>query len=454
MKFTLSSKVLVEGASKEQKKLIKEHLTISNPVYVSKLSMELPVWGVDPKLRFYEEDKEGLKIPIGAFNEVLDLLQAKGAVIKPSDIVDKRVTTSDAEYFKRVKFLWDLRDYQQTAGDSLRAPGITVGVLQAQTGAGKSAIFIHHTINIGVNTLILVHTKELAEQTIKAFLKSTNLNREDIGFIGSGRFEIKPISVGLLQTVTKLKGQQLKQVQEYFGQIVSDEVHIIAAETYFEAMGRLPAKYKFGFSGTIKREDGLTPAIHWATGPLIHSVPPEALESFLIKPSYRQVRTSYYFPLFNTSEYQTMITHMAEDTERNKLIIKEFEKNKDTPSVFLCNRTSQVKLLHELIPRSVMLTSQMTKKAREKAMEKLHSGEADHAVSTFGLFSTGLDIPKLSALYLCSPIKSNIKLRQSAGRLMRKAEGKTSSFIVDFIDPAVGLLMGQARTRKRILTNL
>jgi len=51
-------------------------------------------------------------------------------------------------------------------------------------------------------------------------------------------------------------------------------------------------------------------------------------------------------------------------------------------------------------------------------------------------------------------MKSEIKLRQSAGRLMRKASGKHKAMIFDFIDKRIGLLYGQSRTRKRILTSL
>jgi superfamily II DNA or RNA helicase len=302
--------------------------------------------------------------------------------------------------------------------------------------------------------MVLVNTKELAEQTIEALCEFSNLTRDDIGFIGSGRFELKPISIGILQTITRLEGEEHAKVRKYFGQVVADETHIIAAETYFEAMGKLPAKYKWGYSATPERMDGLTNVIFWATGPLIYKVPDEAVAHKLIIPSYRQIQTEYYFPLIDTSEYQTMITHMANDPERNKLIVDEYKKNEEVPSVFLCNRTDQVEALHEMLPESIMLTSSMSKKKREAAMKDLISGEKKDVVSTWGLFSTGINVPKLAGLYICSPMKSKTKLKQAAGRLMRQAPGKEEAFIVDFVDTQIGLLYGQSRTRKRILTNL
>lgn len=318
----------------------------------------------------------------------------------------------------------------------------------------NTVIFTEWVLRGKANTMILVNTKELAEQTIEALVEFSNLTREDIGFIGSGRFEMKPISIGILQTITKLKGEEHQKVKEYFGQVVADETHIIAAETYFEAMGKLPARFKWGYSATPEREDGLTDVIFWATGPLIYKVPDEAVAHKLIIPTYRQVKTDYYFPLVDTSEYQTMISYMAIDKDRNQLIVDEFMKKPDSPSVFLCNRTDQVEALHEMIPDSIMLTSKMSKKKREAAMADLRSGKKKHVSSTWGLFSTGINVPKLEGLYICSPMKSKNKLKQAAGRLMRQAPGKEESFIVDFIDTQIGLLYGQSRTRKRILNDL
>jgi superfamily II DNA or RNA helicase len=69
----------------------------------------------------------------------------------------------------------------------------------------------------------------------------------------------------------------------------------------------------------------------------------------------------------------------------------------------------------------------MTKKARAQAIADLNSRVKKHVVSTYGLFSTGIDIPHLDTLFLCAPVKSEIKIRQSAGRLMRKSPGKNKS---------------------------
>lgn len=460
MKFKVGSTVECTDLPKEAIKEIRDHFTITNPKFAKKMSLGLSKFGTDQYLRYYENiGHTGIEIPVGGLQWVLGMLQQDFDLNLSKDhIEDNRVENSDKEFFDKHQFQGQLREYQQPVEDHCMEHSI--GTVQAKTGAGKSVNIVSLIMNRGQNTLLLVHTKELASQMIENLVEFGGIDKEDIGFIGSGEFDMKPITVGLLQTVRSLDNEdeerELEQVQNYFGQVITDETHIIAAKTYYEAMCRLPAKYKYGFSGTVSREDGLTRVIHWANGPMIYEVPDEALDDFLIKPSYEQVDTEYYFPIFDTSEYQTVITDMAEDEERNQLIYETFLKEgEDKPSVFLCKRLSHVSALKELIgDKAIALTSSLTKKQREENMKRLIEGDALHAISTWGLFSTGVNIPRLTRLYMAGPMGSKTKLKQAAGRLMRMSEGKDEAKIIDFVDRNVWLLNNQSKKRKKVLTNL
>ncbi|HNW88113.1 MAG TPA: helicase-related protein [Bacteroidales bacterium] len=221
-------------------------------------------------------------------------------------------------------------------------------------------------------------------------------------------------------------------------------------------MTNLEAKYKFGFSATPKRGDGLTQVIHYATGPTIHVVPKEQLVDVLIKPSYKVVETSYTYPLLSSSEYQYMISDLSANFERNSFIQNYWIENYSGKStIMLCLRLTQLNALHSFFPNnSVMLHSLMKKADRKKAIDQITTGEKEIVISTYGLFSTGIDVPRLEVLMLCAPIRSEIKLKQSAGRLMRLHQGKTSASIVDFADKKIDLLKYQFFGRQRILKNL
>jgi len=230
----------------------------------------------------------------------------------------------------------------------------------------------------------------------------------------------------------------------------------VAANKYYATMNKLQSKYKYGFSSTPYRSDGLTDVIHFATGPTIHKVPMEKLKDVLIMPTYRRIDTNYYFPLFDTQEYQAMITDLSMDEERNRLILNTHKKDyKDKHCCFLCSRVEQVNFLAKALGEdAVALTARTKKKDRVAAMEALVAGTKKIVCSTYGLFSTGVDVPRLEVLFLCGPMKSKVVLRQTAGRLMRISKGKTSAEIVDFVDYRVDLLKHQFYFRNRIFKNL
>jgi superfamily II DNA or RNA helicase len=257
--------------------------------------------------------------------------------------------------------------------------------------------------------------------------------------------------------MAKLDDKKFGLLNERFGQIIADEVHIVGAETYYHTMTHLSAKFKFGFSATPKRDDGLTQVIHFATGPTIYKVDPARLTDVLVKPSIVKVTTKYEFPIFSSDEYQALITDLSEDKDRNQLIVDtaNSDEYKNKTACFLCVRLSQVEALKKHFGDDAeILTSKMTKKQRRLVMEKLLNGTCKKIISTYALFSTGIDIPHLDLAFLCAPLQSEVKIKQTAGRLMRKAPGKENATLVDFVDEKVSILKYQYYKRRRIYEKL
>jgi len=455
MFILLGSRALIAGLPDTVLKAAKKLLTIDNPLFFKRVDMGLSNWSTPSSLIYYKYSHNVLNIPIGALHQILEMCKKEGIDPKTIEIKDNRVTNLKRSYFKDIHFIGQLRDYQQEVVNTCMNK--TVGIVEAKTGSGKSAMFVALVVERQEPTLILVHTIELADQTVKAFTKFTNLKKENIGFIGDGKWEIHPVTVALHQTMAKLNDKKFDLINERFGQIVADEVHICAAETYFHTMTHLSAKYKFGFSGTAYRDDGLTDVIYFATGPKIHTVSLEKLKDFLIEPKIISVNTNYTFPIFNSDEYQALMTDLAEDEDRNQLIVDTANKPeyKDKTTCFLCIRIAQVNALKKHFgDKAEILTSKMTKKNRKLVMEKLLDGRCKKIISTYALFSTGIDIPQLDLALLCAPLQAEVKIKQTAGRLMRKAPGKTEAIIIDFVDIRVSLLKYQYLKRNRVYKKL
>lgn len=443
------------------KEEIKNMLTITNPKFVMAQQMGKSQWGIDQFYTYYQNCEEGLDVPAGALKDILGLAGAfkpdlNGKSSLPKDLKDARVSPSDEYYFKNLQFKGSLRSYQKNLVNATN--GKTVGVLQADTGAGKTVCFVYLTVERGVNTLVVVDRKELANQAIAEFTSFTDLAAEDIGFIGDGKFEVKPVTVALHQTLNKLDEEDWAKIEDYFGMVISDEAHTIAAETYYNNLTKFSAKYKWGFTATPEREDGLTNVIFWATGPLIYQLTEEdkrEIDEHLIRPSYIPVSTNYHFPLYDTTDFQLMINDLSEDEERNEFILDTAEKYKEQPSVYLCLRVGHIITLTEQLQKRghnvTCLHSKLKKSEREERMAKLISGEIQDVVSSWGLFSTGINVKRLEVLFICAPMKSKTKVKQAAGRIMRTAKGKTSSIIIDFVDTNVWLLSKQAQRRDEII---
>lgn len=437
--LTLTSEIAIEGLSPDNVQAIKTWLTLVNPRFDAASRMNKVLFGIPQNLKYYREEGPKLIVPVGLLSDLKKLFPT-------ATIVDNRF---ENKLTIPIQFTGQLRDYQNDAVQALAQN--TNSVLCALTGCGKTAIMIKRICDVGQHTLILVNTIELANQFIAAIIKFTDLKKKDIGFIGSGKKIVKPITVALLQTIVTMDPALLP-----FGMIIFDECHQSPADTYFTAMSKLNAKYKYACSGTPTRSDGLTNVIFWATGPLVHTVPQSALTSVIIKPTIRTINTDYKFPLFDTSEFQGMISDLSKDTARNKLILDTLQDYPTQQIVLLCQRKEQVELLRDAIPGAAMLTSDMGKKARVAVMNGLITGTIRHVVSTFQLFSTGIDVDSLEIMFLCAPIKSNIKVRQSAGRLMRVCPRLPNKqpIIVDFVDRNVELLKHQWYLRSRILRTL
>ncbi|MHA2093034.1 MAG: DEAD/DEAH box helicase [Candidatus Hodarchaeales archaeon] len=401
-----------------------------------------------------------MSTPVGYTARLIELMEAK-----KEDILDGRFDSKD---LLNLKFKGTLWAHQQKIVDTLIDR--TVGVIESPTGSGKSRALVNLIVHKKQPAIVLVHTIELANQMRDNINKLTDLNEDQIGFIGDGNWNIKPITVALLQSMHRLKDSTYEFFNKTFGLVICDEVHIVPAETFYSVMDRLNTKYKFGFSATPKRTDGLTKAIFFAAGPKVLTVPYSDVKDILLMPTIKTISTNYYFTMFNSNEYTYMINDLSLDIERNKLILDKVQQYKGRQIALLCARTSQVFYLTDQLKKmgfSVRyLTSNephpkkpgkeraMPKKDRQEVIKGLNDKSITIVVSTYGLFSTGIDIPSLEVLFFCAPVTSEILIRQSAGRLMRKMIGKHKPEIIDFVDERIALLKFQYYNRKRVYRTL
>ena len=115
-------------------------------------------------------------------------------------------------------------------------------------------------------------------------------------------------------------------------------------------------------------------------------------------------------------------------TSKNSLVL--FQSVKDEYGKQIWNRLREITTNKEVF----YVDGDTDEKLREEYKERMSGGENKVLVATFGTFSTGISINNLHNIFLVESYKSEILIKQSLGRGMRKMEGKDKVNVIDFVD--------------------
>src|SRR5438034_589412 len=134
----------------------------------------------------------------------------------------------------RVTFQGSLRPEQKAAADSML--GHDIGVLAATTAFGKTVVAAWLIAERGVNTLVLVHRRQLLDQWVERLSTFLDINNREIGRIGGGRR--KPtgtLDVAVIQSLVR-KSVVDDRIGDY-GQVIVDECHHLSAHSFEQVIG-------------------------------------------------------------------------------------------------------------------------------------------------------------------------------------------------------------------------
>ncbi len=146
-----------------------------------------------------------------------------------------------------------------------------IGVLAATTAFGKTVIAAWLIARRGLNTLVLVHRRQLLDQWVDRLSTFLNIPPAAIGRIGGGRR--KPgglLDVALIQSLVR-NGVVDDRVGEY-GHVIVDECHHLSAHSFEQVVRRAKARFVAGLSATVTRKDGHHPIIFMQCGPVRYRV--------------------------------------------------------------------------------------------------------------------------------------------------------------------------------------
>ena len=134
------------------------------------------------------------------------------------------------------------------------------GVLAATTAFGKTVVAAWLIAQRGVNTLVLVHRRQLLDQWIERLSTFLGVPAKSIGRIGGGRSRPTGLlDVAVIQSLVR-KGVVDDRVADY-GHLIVDECHHLSAHSFEQVARQAKARFVVGTVGD-RRAQGRPPSDH------------------------------------------------------------------------------------------------------------------------------------------------------------------------------------------------
>lgn len=424
-----------------------------NPEFYKAQAMRLSTYGKPRIISCCEEYPKHLALPRGCQD---DLLQLMGELKIKTELIDERTNGSPLQ----LNFKGILRPEQQLAADQLIKNEI--GVLSASTAFGKTVIGAWLVAQRKVNTLVIVHRRQLMDQWVESLQTFLGLGKKEIGQIGGGKHKTTgAVDVAMIQSLID-KGTVDDLVGNY-GHIIVDECHHISAASFEQVIRQAKARYITGLSATVTRQDGHHPIIFMHCGPVRYRVDDRqqaASRSFSHKVIARRTGFVLPKPMENLPEpgIQEVYAMLAADPLRNQMIVNDVLDtiHAGRSPVLLTERrehlTYFVEVLENKIKNVIVLSGGMGRKQRNTLMEQLRNIPEDEErliIATGRYLGEGFDDARLDTLFLALPIAWKGTVAQYAGRLHRNYDRKSEVIIYDYVDDQVPVLAGMFGKRKK-----
>ena len=451
MKAIVGKEIRVIEPSPDFRKMVESELTVSNPDFERLKKMGKWAGGTPSTIRYYRTEGKDIILPFGCLREY----------------VFKNIKDVEADFEQTGNVIYTqyvpLYEYQDKAVEEALAK--RNGILVAPCGSGKTQMGLAIARRISKPTLWITHTRDLMVQAEERAKSIFDLPKEAYGEITEGKVNIGThLTFSTVQTLARVNLDNLK-----FGCVIVDECHHAvqsykSTSMFAKVMNQISCRYKFGLTATPYRGDGLEKGMFALIGDICSIVDEKEVKEKTV-PVYEKW---YNVPISTNSiecyngdgtlDYTKLITGLCNDEERNTYIGRTIVDIEGSCLV-LSDRLSQLESLMSFVSNFKncdMVKATNTKKGkkeRKEAIEKLKDGMIDCLFATYKLAKEGLDIPSLEHVVMASPIKDKSTVIQTAGRVARKAEGKTCGYVHDFIDD-MGILQGMAKKRKNIRKHL
>ncbi len=415
-----------------------------NPEFYKAQAMRLPVYDKPRIIGCAHDYQNHIGLPRGCMDDVRQLF----ADLKIKFSIQDKLHNGQPLI---ANFIGDLRSEQKIAAEAMLKEDI--GVLSATTAFGKTVIGAWLISKRQVNTLILVHRKQLQEQWIERLLVFLDLPRSAIGRVGGGRKKATGlIDVAVIQSI--IRKDVVNDIVGQYGHLIVDECHHLPASSFEKIVRQVKGRFITGLSATVTRKDGHHPIITMRCGPIRYSV--NAKDQAAIHPFEHTVlvRPTSFRPEKPANEdlriqFQDLYGELIIDSARNQLIcddlIKSVQNNRSP--ILLTERNEHLDHLFQLltphVQHVVVLRGGMSSKKIRNTINQLKDipeNEGRVLLATGKFIGEGFDDARLDTLFLTLPVSWRGTIAQYVGRLHRLHNRKKEVQVYDYADLNVPML--------------
>ena len=345
----------------------------------------------------------------------------------------------------------ELRDYQvEVINEFLKNPQ---SIQEVATGAGKTIMTaaLSKSVESYGRSIVIVPNKSLVSQTEEDYI---NMGLDVGVYFGYRKLYFKQHTICTWQSLNFLlkntkRGEAQCTIDEFIEDVVCvivDEVHMAKADALKAlltgVMSHVPIRW--GLTGTVPKAKYESIALQISLGPVINKLSAKELQDkgVLAKCHVNivQLQDGQEF-----SNYQSELKHLLSDEKRlDKMasLIDSIQQSGNT--LILVDRINAGHALVERLDDAVFVSGGMKVVDRKEEYDDVAISDNKIIVATYGVASTGINIPRIFNLVLIEPGKSFVRVIQSIGRGIRKAEDK------DFVQ--IWDITSSCRFAKRHLT--
>lgn len=470
VKFNLSEDnqwlILVQCTDEVEKKQIELSLTKKIHNFYFHPLVKKKIW--DGAICFVEKKGPFWRIPVGLWAELIEIgkeykydFQIEGLErIFLADLTLEDFKAWVDDFFKDSDI--EPRDYQIEA--AWKIVKFRYSVSEIATSSGKTLIsfmiFAFMKANGYIRKfLMIVPSTNLVIQGTEDFddygIAKLGVKIQQIGG-GSKLKEGCDVVIGTFQSLVKKEADYFEE----FDAVFVDEAHHTNSNSIKKIVAKcMHSGWRFGLTGTLTKKgsaDHLT--IQQYLGPILVEISPD----FLFRNNYATpVSIKVVILDWLSSEYKDKLADLKANSANlegnelynleRKLVISN--KARLDYIVDFINRTSKNSLvlfqsvkdeygrniwngIREINPHkeAFYVDGDTKENLREEYKSRMETGENKVLIATYGTFSTGISINNLHNIFLVESYKSEVLIKQSLGRGMRKMAGKEKVNIIDFVD--------------------